>query len=126
MSFGPVHVDQAYVVLEQGVPKRDDGSYELTPDMAAKLDEIAESVLEVLAGDRSRSHGSGLKNTAPNGGIVMLNRMPPSIPRESAPSPRGRSSRARSPRSRSRRCSAPRATSRSAERRRGNAPAAPA
>jgi FMN reductase len=42
MSFGPVHVDQAYVVLEQGVLKRENGSYELTPEMSAKLDELAD------------------------------------------------------------------------------------
>jgi FMN reductase len=42
MSFGPVHVDQAYVVLEQGVRALEGGGYELTAEMAAKLDEIAE------------------------------------------------------------------------------------
>jgi FMN reductase len=48
MSFGPVHVDQAYVVLEQGVPKLESGAYSLTPDMAAKLDEIADRFSKFL------------------------------------------------------------------------------
>jgi FMN reductase len=42
MSLGPVHVDQAYVVLEQGVRALEGGGYELLPEMAAKLDEIAD------------------------------------------------------------------------------------
>jgi len=42
MSFGPTHLDQAYVVLEQGVRSLDGGKYELLPEMSTKLDEIAD------------------------------------------------------------------------------------
>jgi FMN reductase len=48
MSFGPVHVDQAYVVLEQGVRKLDSGAYELTPEMVEKLDEISDRFSKFL------------------------------------------------------------------------------
>jgi FMN reductase len=49
MSFGPVHVDQAYVVLEQGVRKLEGGAYELTPEMVEKLDGIADHFSRFLA-----------------------------------------------------------------------------
>jgi FMN reductase len=48
MSFGPVHVDQAYVVLEHGVRELAGGDYELTEETKAKLDEIADRFSKFL------------------------------------------------------------------------------